>query len=112
MATVVLQYVGSAIGSFIGGPIGGIIGRAAGVPFAWFTCGWCAPTYTVCSVPLFGGRASAGGETWPSCFPNPSEVVRAATRVPSPWQSTQLVDTGFAWRRPSMWVDGSTVVNV
>lgn len=30
MATVVLQYVGSAIGKALGGPIGGIIGRAAG----------------------------------------------------------------------------------
>ena len=30
MATVVLQYVGSAIGTALGGPIGGIIGRAAG----------------------------------------------------------------------------------
>ena len=30
MATVVLQYAGSAVGTFLGGPIGGMIGRAAG----------------------------------------------------------------------------------
>lgn len=30
MATIVLQYAGSALGTLIGGPIGGVIGRAAG----------------------------------------------------------------------------------
>ena len=30
MATVVLQYAGSAIGGLLGGPVGAMLGRAAG----------------------------------------------------------------------------------
>ncbi len=30
MATVVLQYAGTALGTFLGGPLGGLLGRAAG----------------------------------------------------------------------------------
>ncbi|NNF76682.1 MAG: hypothetical protein HKN05_01510, partial [Rhizobiales bacterium] len=46
MATLVLQYAGSALGNAVGGPLGALVGRAAGAIAGQFI-----------DQALFGGKA-------------------------------------------------------